>query len=453
MALLTDNLATRIGTVILGSFAVIAVLVAVLLLWPSPRHTGQGLFDLPVPAETIAIVRALEASPPAARPLVLEALNNSVTAVHIEPSFPPVAPNLHRAPQLEWIFSRYSQLLDGRPFRVDQRSGLLLHLFRSDRPLHPDASVRMLVALRGGGVLVIEHRPPAFLRGYLARAAAVAGAAALVLLAGLAVAVRQAARPVARLAHAARRFSIDQAAPDLPVTGPRELRELSSAFNDMQSRIRDLVQDRTRVLAAIAHDLRTYLTRLRLRAEFIADDDQRVRAERDIEEMALLLDDTLTFARQSAGVTPDGARCDAVAVVRELVDQRRELGQPVRLIDGSPASTPEAAYSRLSLQRMLGNLVDNAIRYGGQADLYVKATDDAVAIEVRDRGPGIPSEALARVTEPFERLEVSRARGTGGAGLGLAIVKALAQSAGGALLLENVDGGGLSATLHLPIRL
>jgi signal transduction histidine kinase len=367
MLLLSDSLATRISAIILGSFAVLAVLVAALMLWPSPRETGQGLFDLPVPTETVAIVKALEASPPAARPLV------------------------------------------------------------------------------------IEHRPPEFARSYLARGAALAGVAALVLLAGLVIAVRQATRPVVSLAHAARRFSIDQTSPDLPVTGPRELRELSSAFNDMQSRIRDLVQDRTRVLAAVAHDLRTYLTRLRLRAEFIADEDQRARAERDIEEMSLLLDDTLTFAQQSAVGAADATCCDAGAEVRELVEQRWELGQPIRLIDGSSASTPGVACSRLSLQRMLGNLVDNAIRYGGQADICVKAADGSVEIEVRDHGPGIPAEALERVTEPFERLEASRARGTGGAGLGLAIVKGLAESAGGALLLDNAGDGGLRARLRFPI--
>jgi signal transduction histidine kinase len=448
MLLFSDSLAARIVAVILGSFAALAVLVTALMLLPGPHDPGQGLFDLPVPQEAAAMVEALEAAGPAERPLILNALNNGITAVHVEPDFPPVAAGLRRAPELEWLFARYSRLLDGRPFRVEQRRGPFARLFRGVGRARPEASVRMLVALRGGGVLVIEHRPPQIVRSYLARSAATVALAALVLLAGLAVAVRQAASPVARLAQAARRFSIDRAAPDLPLGGPREIRELSAAFNDLQSRIRGLVQERTRLLAAIAHDLRTYLTRLRLRVEFIADEDQRERAQRDIEEMALLLDDTLTFARQTAGDAAAPAACDAAAEVAALVEERRELGQPVRL--AAAPSSLSAACSGLALRRMLANLVDNAVRYGERAEIAVCSRGEAVEIEVTDAGPGVPEAALARIADPFERLETSRGRETGGAGLGLAIVKGLAESCGGALELANGEAGGLKATIRLP---
>src|SRR5262249_10418261 len=154
---------------------------------------------------------------------------------------------------------------------------------------------------------------------------AVVGAAALTLLVGLGLAIRQTSRPVRRLAEAARRFSLDHAAPDLPLRGPREIRELSGALNEMQHRIRELAAERTRLLAGIAHDLRTYLTRLRLRVDFIDDGDQRERAARDIEDMSELLTDTLMFAKQTTRPNP-AVTCDARKEVAALVERRRELG-------------------------------------------------------------------------------------------------------------------------------
>jgi signal transduction histidine kinase len=272
----------------------------------------------------------------------------------------------------------------------------------------------------------------------------------MALLAGLSMAVRHAARPVEALARAARRFSFDQAAPDLPVTGPRELRELSAAFNDMQGRIRDLVEARTRALAAIAHDLSTYLTRLRLRADFITDDHQRLRAICDIEEMSLLLDDTLTFAQPGAAGHLGGPSCDAEVEIVAFLDQARELGWPVRLIAAGAMSPARVACNGLSLRRMLHNLADNAVRYAGQAEIRLRKTRGALEIEIADRGPGVPPADLARIVQPFERLEASRGRETGGAGLGLAIVRSLAERAGGSLTLENAAEGGLRAILRLP---
>ncbi|MFV4649127.1 HAMP domain-containing protein, partial [Mycobacterium tuberculosis] len=155
----------------------------------------------------------------------------------------------------------------------------------------------MSIRMRTGEVLIVERRPPALVRNYLARIAAGVALAALVLFAVLALAVRQTAKPVNRLANAVRAFSLDGGSPPLPVTGPRELRDLSTAFNDMQQRIRALVEERTRVFGAIAHDLRTYLTRMRLRADFIEDGDQRRRAEIDIDEMSQILDDILLFSQ------------------------------------------------------------------------------------------------------------------------------------------------------------
>lgn len=195
---------------------------------------------------------------------------------------------------------------------------------------------------------------------------------------------------------------------------------------------------------------RTYLTRLRLRAEFIDDPDQRGRAVADLDEMGQLIDDALLFARDATRAPGGEAKVlDLNTELAALVARRRELDQPVT--DLTPADQRLVVrVSPVALRRMVDNLMDNAIRYGGGARLRAWRAEGDILVAVEDDGPGAPAEALDRMTRPFERLEPSRGRGTGGAGLGLAIVQALAESQGGGLRLENRSEGGLSATIRLP---
>ncbi len=439
--------AARIGALIIIGAVAIALGLAILLIWPHPGEPGGGLFYLPVPEETVAIVEALEASPPQARPLILKALTTSVVTVRVADEFPPVPPGLIRSAQLEALFQRYSEALQDRPFRVDVQHRLLPSFFSLD-PVPSEPSIQMSIRMRTGEVLVVERRPPVLVRSYLARLAAGVALASLALLAVLALAVRQTAHPVNRLAHAVRAFSLDGASPPLPITGPRELRDLSGAFNEMQKRIRALVEERTRVFGAIAHDLRTYLTRMRLRADFIADADQRQRAETDIEEMSQILDDILLFSQQAADAPSAMVTVDLFEEAERFVRVRQEIGQPVTL-EGERCAA-KASCPPLSLRRMLANLVDNALRYGERAHVRVESHGDFTFLVVDDDGPGIPPEALDRVLRPFERLDASRARSTGGVGLGLSIVKALADSAGANLALENMPMGGLRASVAFP---
>jgi two-component system osmolarity sensor histidine kinase EnvZ len=448
--LVGDTLASRAARAFLAAFALFALAVVILASWPLRDQPGAGPFQLPVPDEAAAIVAAVEASPPVARPAVLRALSSSSASVSVRDEPPPLASELRRSPELEWAFAQYSHALTGRPFRVELRRGGFWRALALWRTQDEAPAVRLVVGLRTGGVLVLERRPPAYLRSYVARIAALAGVGTLILLAGLVLAMRQTAEPVRRLADAARRFSLDQAAPDLPERGPREVRDLAAAFNDMQGRIRALVDDRTRVLAAIAHDLRTYLTRLRLRAEFIADDEQRARAERDIEDMAALIDDTLLFARQAAGAHADAPVADVDRVLAALMETRRELGQAVTLASAAPAGCAVTCSER-ALRRMADNLVDNAVRYGSLARVTVAVDGDRLRLVVEDDGPGVAADLLPRLAQPFVRAEPSRARETGGAGLGLAIVRGLAESAGGELQLANGQAGGLLAILILPL--
>jgi len=333
--------------------------------------------------------------------------------------------------------ARNAQIGDRKPAQTGLRLGAL--------PGRP--ALLLSVRLTDGEVLVLRRRAPETARLFFGRVSLAAAALLAVTLLMLALAVRQTTRPVSLLAREVARFGDDLNAKVLPLRGPRELRELSAAFNTMREQIRGLMDERTRMLAAIAHDLRTYLTRLTLRAEFIADETQRAKAGADLAEMAQLLDDTLLFARQDAG-RGDGARSiDLRRELEALVALRREMGQTVVL---APDIAGKVWSSPLTLRRMLDNLIDNAVRYGGAVTLDVRRLEGQVEIMVLDDGPGLPAEALATLTAPFERGESSRSRRTRGAGLGLSIVQALAKGQGGRLVLSNRSKGGLAATITLP---
>lgn len=428
----TDSLAVRLALVLLAGLVLLQAAVATVVVWPDGRPL---VFRLPAPRDAAAMARALEAAPPHVRPLVLDALNRGPLMVELAPAFPaePLGAPAARGARFPRLFDHYDRALEGRPFRVQAR-----------RPSGERGPVRLLVRLRTGEVLMIQ-RSATLAQRVSDRSAIFAGAALAVMLLVLGVSLWT-VRPVGRLAAAARGIADDADSPDLPLRGVREVRALSSALNELKRRVRALLDERTRMLAAIAHDMRTYLTRLRLRAEFIADDDQRARAVADLEEMGQLLDDTLLFARPASGEAERTA--DLRAEIDGLVARRRELGQPVEADEAADPLPVRAA--PLTVRRILDNLVDNAVRYGGAARLRAWREDGAVLLAVDDDGPGAPAEALERLTRPFERLEPSRGRGGGGAGLGLAIVRALAEGQGGGLTLVNRPEGGLSAQVRLP---
>ncbi len=279
------------------------------------------------------------------------------------------------------------------------------------------------------------------------RLVAIGGVALAIVLALAMLAARVFAAPVRRLAAAADRLGQDLDAPPLHEdSGPRELRAAAGAFNRMQERLRSFVADRTRMLAAISHDLRTSLTRLRLRMELIEDDEVRAKATRDLEEMQAMLEATLAFARDDARGEARVA-LDLAGLAQTACDAFADAGHAVSY-DGP-------AHLRLhgrqtALRRLLDNLIDNAVKYGGAAEVGLYGRDDAVEIEVADRGPGIPAEQREKVFQPFYRIEASRSRETGGTGLGLAVARSIARAHGGDVTLRDREGGGLIATVWLP---
>lgn len=260
------------------------------------------------------------------------------------------------------------------------------------------------------------------------------------------IAVRQATRPLQQLANAADTLGRDLDAPALAEEGPAETRRAAQAFNRMQERIKRLVNERSRALAAVSHDLRTPLTRLRLRAELVDDEKLRDQMAVDLDAMAAMIDATLDYLRglqESEAARP----IDINALLASMSEDALLLGRSIS-IQGQALAPYTGRLS--ALRRALQNLIDNAIKYGSCAHLRVEDEVNELRIVVEDEGRGIEPGELARVTEPYYRPDASRNSATGGVGLGLSIAKDIALLHGGDLVLTNRAQGGLCATLKLP---
>lgn len=259
------------------------------------------------------------------------------------------------------------------------------------------------------------------------------------------IGARWLAQPIRQLVSAARGLGKDIHQPPLPEDGTVECREASRVFNQMQAQIRQQLDERDRFVAAVSHDLRTPLTRLRLRAEGLSDVEERQRFRQDVHEMDAMISATLDYLRGAADaevLVP----LDLQALVCSMADDRQACGQKVRAEGQALPLRVQAS----ALRRCINNLVDNAVRYGDGANIRLLDAPDCVRIEISDQGPGIPEEELERVLAPFYRLEGSRNRSTGGVGLGLSIAHDIARRHQGRLHLRNGASGGLVVTLELP---
>ncbi len=321
---------------------------------------------------------------------------------------------------------------------------------RADQPpadLTPESPILLgSLALADGtwlnfGTLYLVPRPVWTSRPFL-----FIGAVTLVALAVTVWAVRRAARPLTTLAGAAERLGLDVDAPALAETGPREVRTASRAFNTMQQRLQRFVLDRTQMLAAISHDLRTPITRMRLRAEFVEDPTQREKMLVDLAEMEAMVAATLAFARDDPARERPQA-LDLAALLSAVCADAADMGAAVQY------AGPERMAIRgraAALKRAFTNLIDNAIKYGHAARVAAAVDADAVIVTIDDDGPGLTDADRERVFEPFVRGEASRSRETGGVGLGLAVVRAAVRAHGGDVTLTNRPEGGLRATVVLP---
>ncbi len=258
--------------------------------------------------------------------------------------------------------------------------------------------------------------------------------------------VRRLVRPMTTFARAAERLGRDVGAPPLPETGPLELRQAVRAFNEMQDRLRRLIETRTQMLAAISHDLRTPITLLRLRAEFIEDEEEQRKTMATLDEMQSMIASTLSFARDDAE-SEERRVLDMAALIGSICDDLADAGLAVEF--DPPGKTPYACRP-IAMRRALTNLLENAVKYGGNARARLVETAEAIEIVIDDDGPGIPEAELESVFSPFYRVEQSRSRETGGVGLGLSVARTIAHAHGGEILLSNREEGGLRARLQLP---
>jgi signal transduction histidine kinase len=367
------------------------------------------------PSEAIAFLAKLRRE--LARPL-------DVQMLVLGPDWPPSVPGARPAPVVS----------GGGPLE-DSRRRLRL--------------VAVQARLGDGSVLTLRHALPPPLAGPPTNL--LIGVAALVAIAGALTAwtVRRLTLPLGTLARAASGLANNLDQPPLPESGPVEVASAATSFNRMQQDLKRNLETRSQALAAVSHDLRLPITRIRLRIERLRDEGIREAIESDLVEMDRMIGDTLEFLRAGhSGEQP--ARIDVNALVESVAEDMRALGCQIQT--HGEAQTPLLARGQ-AVRRCLGNLVDNARRYGGGAvDLTVRDETEQVEFIIEDRGPGIPESERERVFEPYVRLEASRARHTGGTGLGLAIARAIARGHGGEVALESREGGGLRAVLKFPRR-
>ncbi|KQN04437.1 histidine kinase [Sphingobium sp. Leaf26] len=304
----------------------------------------------------------------------------------------------------------------------------------------------VLLARHGdGGWQVVQARQGANLRWYAITLSLMAGIFVLLLLPAYWVA-RRITQPIRRLAEGAATERPERADP-LPLTGPPEVRAVGAAYNHMRARIADYLNERTAMLVAIAHDLRTPMTRLSFRLEALPD-GPRAKAQADVEEMRAMVTDLLDFMR-GQGDAAAHVRIDLSAIVETLADDLADMGQDVTVTRSTRAVIRGDA---IALRRCVANLVENAVRYGGSARIALAITGGRVSVAVEDDGPGVPDETIDRLCEPFYRGEASRNRETGGVGLGLAIARRIADDHGGRLDFANRVEGGLRASVTLPLE-
>jgi signal transduction histidine kinase len=451
------TLAARLALIVMVGFSVVAVLVISIFYMTSIRETEA---IRPTPTRLAALAALIERTEADQRGPLLEAVSSPQFVVRTEPAgwSSGQSPNQDTgtaSPQAE-LRGLYAAALAGRAMDItappDQRSN----------PWFPRLSrltanaTEYQIALRTGETLVVDaySRLPVTPLGLpIGFGAGIFGT--IVALLALLVMQRE-TRPLARLAAAVDRVDLTVDPPPLPQAhrSAPEIRAVISAFNRLQGRLSEMLRARMSLIGGIAHDVRTFATRLRLRVEQIPDMAEQQRAIADIDDMIRLLDDALLSSRAGAGGLSQ-EMVEFAALVCAEADDRRAQGEAVDVMSEGAIKDAIVLGDRLALRRVIANIVDNAIKYGRLAHVRINLGQETVAetivVTVDDEGPGIPADQRQAMLEPFNRLETSRNRATGGAGLGLAIVRSLVEAHGGTVEIAAAPSGGARVIVELPV--
>jgi signal transduction histidine kinase len=444
MRLWPKSLAGRLAALLVLTLIVAQVLS--FILFAGERVTAlRNAYRDDLLTRIVSLVQLLEEAPPELHHRLVATASSALLRIDI--SSEPILPPGEASPRD--LRDRLASALQRAPAEVRLASGP--RGWRAhNRPVaggrhRPPPWASLSVRLASGqwlnataDVPPVPRLGPAFLVSFLISATAVAAVGAL--------GVRWASSPLHRLAAAAHRLGRGESFEPLPENGPKETRQANMAFNRMRERLDRFIRDRTAMLAAVAHDLRTPITTLRLQAEFIDDREARAKIVETLAQMQAMAEAVLDFARGDAETEPTRP-ADLTALMESVVEDAAAKGNDVSFEDSPPVVLRCRPFA---LRRALGNLVENATFYGQRARVRVNSNADEVQVVIDDDGPGIPQGDLERVFEPFVRLENSRNRATGGAGLGLAIARTIARSHGGDVRLENRPEGGLRAIVTLP---
>lgn len=425
-------------TVAVLLLAILAVHGGALMMYrQSAAAAADDAFATEVARQLVLAREAVLRRPPDERDMETKALSSAHFEIGWERTLP-VGDGGRTDPSLRDLRER---VLDREPVLG---SGLSLALAAPDEPLHQQ-DLRGAFPLPDGSFLTFRSaHAPGLVRlapwAYLATAMAIiVGIAAVVLVHRIAGPLRELTRATGRIGHG-------KVVP-VPEVGPDETRGIGQALNAMQDRIHGLVAERTQALAAVSHDLRTPITRLRLRLDRVDDAEESRAMVGDLDEMQAMIDATLAYLRGDAD--PEARQIvNLASMLSGIADASADAGRDVRYRGPGRAL---AAVRPVAFRRAVENLVDNGVRYGSRVRIGLGVEEAAVVMRIDDDGPGIAPEDVARAFEPFTRLEGSRNRNTGGTGLGLTIAKRAVEAEGGALGLVDRPDGGLRAEIRLPV--
>jgi len=450
--LIPNGIAARLAMTMVLLLVVVQAIGALVYLVSRPEHRPVPSLSV-ISSRIAATVHEIERTPSRERHSLAEAIEDPDMAVAWEANRPA------EGGWSEMPLRRFRQMLmqdlggPERPVIAEVRDDPALPPPPPHGGMHigignlfPFGQIKLSVGLADGSWVIFTRKDP-FGGPFRLVRFALWTALTAVAVAGLSLwAARVLTAPLGRFASAADRLGVDSAAPPLPEDGPAELRAATRAINRMQERLHRFVADRTRMLAAIGHDLRTPLTRLRLRAEFVEEPELQRKMLADLAEMEAMISATLAFARDDAEREACVAT-DLADLLQSLCDDRVDAGDDATY--HGPNHLPVRCRP-VALRRALANLIDNALHYGGAARIRLAQSGSEITIVIEDDGPGIPEDEQEKVFAPFYRLEGSRSRDTGGTGLGLSVARTIVRGHGGDIVLANRQPHGLSAHVTLP---